>query len=166
MDTTSLPAPGTSCPRTLALVLLEPGAGAAACSLEWAPGSIFVTSFPFHSKFDVSESGHQSEVTGLSFGCKKAGKAGAWLPYKEVVSAQTKTQRGGCRKNTRAGGSKVRNDHCRGEQSPSQESSTKVFFPLSLSVFSPKGRDSKPRQLRCLSFPSFPHSSSAKTAVR
>ena len=87
MRTTSLPAPGTSCPRTLALVLLEPSAGAAACSLEWAPGRVFVTSFPFRSKLEVGESGPQSEATGLSFGRKEAGKAGAGLPYKDVVSA-------------------------------------------------------------------------------
>lgn len=100
VDTASLPAP--ACPRTVALVLLEPAAGAAACSLEWTPGSIFVTSFPFHSKFDVGESGHQSEVTGLSFGCKEAGKAGAWLPYREVVSASNQNS-GDFPKNTRGG---------------------------------------------------------------
>lgn len=86
--TMSLPALGTRRLGTLVLVLVEPGVVAATPSLEWTPGCIcFVTSFPFHSRFDVGELGHQSEVMGLSFGCKEAGKAGVWLPYKEVVSA-------------------------------------------------------------------------------
>ena len=102
VGTMSLPALGTGRLGTLVLVLVEPGAVAATPSLEWTPGCIcFVTSFPFHSRFDVGELGHQSEVMGLSFGCKEAGKAGVWLPYKEVVSASNQTWRGGFPQNRR-----------------------------------------------------------------
>lgn len=82
--------------RTLVLVLLESGVGAAVLSPKWTPGHIcLVTSFPFHSRFDVGELGHQSEVMGLSFGCKEAGKAVVWLPYKEVVSASSQDSKRG-----------------------------------------------------------------------
>lgn len=118
------------------------------------------------SKFHAGESGQQNEVTGLSFGPKEAGKALAagggvcfWLPYRELVPNQDpewgvpQTHRCVRRRQTTAA------EVCRAQF---QRAVRRSFSSLSLPFSLPRVGQSAGSH-RCLSFSSFPRSSSTKT---